>query len=213
MAAFGQGPGQRAALAVLDEAGVDGLTVRAVAAKLDVKAAALYWHVRDKQELMDEMATEIWRGVSTEVATLPPGLPWDQTMATFAGITRRALLAHRDGAKVFSGTYLTDPAVLAGQEAGIEALTEQGFSVADVMRAFALLYSFVIGFCTEEQAVQQTPDDRYDPARRADRLAGRDAPRAAEASWEIFGHPDQRFADLVGVIIDAAGRMRAGRGA
>ena len=48
----------QAALGVLDEAGFDGLTVRAVAGRLGVQAPALYWHVRDKQELIDEMATD-----------------------------------------------------------------------------------------------------------------------------------------------------------
>jgi TetR/AcrR family tetracycline transcriptional repressor len=40
---------------VLDEAGADAVTVRAVASRLDVKAPALYWHVSGKQELLDEM--------------------------------------------------------------------------------------------------------------------------------------------------------------
>ena len=57
----------RAALEVLDDAGIDGVTVRAVAARLGVQAPALYWHVRDKRELLDEMATEIWRQVSAGV--------------------------------------------------------------------------------------------------------------------------------------------------
>ena len=163
----------RAALDVLDEAGVDGLTVRAVGAKLDVQAAALYWHVRDKQDLLDEMATEVWRQVTTELAALPPHLPWDRVMTAFAGITRRALLAHRDGAKVFSGTYLTDASVLKAQEEGLAALAAEGFAVRDIIRAFALLYNFTVGFCIEEQAVAQTAatgDDRYSLDRRARRL-------------------------------------------
>jgi AcrR family transcriptional regulator len=44
------------------------VTVRAVGARLGVQAPALYWHVRDKRELLDEMANEIWRRVSAEVA-------------------------------------------------------------------------------------------------------------------------------------------------
>jgi hypothetical protein len=54
-------------------------------------ASALYWHVRDKRELLDEMAIEIWRRVSAEVAALPADLPWDRVMAEFAALTRRAI--------------------------------------------------------------------------------------------------------------------------
>jgi hypothetical protein len=89
-----------------------------------------------------------------------------QGMTAFATITRRALLSHRDGATMVSGTYLTDPGVLRGQEARLASLARQGFTVADVVRAYQLLYSFTIGFCIEEQAVAQAGDDRYSLTRR-----------------------------------------------
>ena len=144
-----------AGLEALDETGLDGLTVRVVAGKLGVQPPALYWHVRSKQDLLDEMATEVWRQIAAALAELDPDLPWDQGMTAFAIITRRALLSHRDGATMVSGTYLTDPAVLRGQEAGLASLARQGFAVPDVVRAYQLLYSFTIGFCIEEQAVAQ----------------------------------------------------------
>jgi TetR/AcrR family transcriptional regulator, tetracycline repressor protein len=202
----------QAALDVLDEAGLDGLTVRAVASRLGVQAPALYWHVRDKQDLLDEMATEIWRQVAADVAALPPGQPWERDLAAFAAITRRALLAHRDGAKVFTGTYLTDASVLEAQEEGLGQMIAAGFTLADVIRAWTLLYNFTVGFCIEEQAVAQTVasgDDRYSLARRAERIDISTHPLAAQAGPEIFGDPDARFADLVAVIIDTAARMRA----
>jgi TetR/AcrR family transcriptional regulator, tetracycline repressor protein len=201
----------RAALDVLDESGIDGLTVRAVAARLGVQAPALYWHVRDKQQLLDEMATEIWRQVAAEVAALPAGWPWPELMAAFAAITRRALLAHRDGAKVFSGTYLTDASVLEAQEAWLARMTGEGFTVADVTRAYSLIYDFTIGFCIEEQAVAQVAasgDDRYSLTRRAERLDARTHPLVVQAGAELFGDPDARFTDLVGAIIETVARIR-----
>ena len=60
----------QAALDVLNEDGMDGVTVRAVARRLGVQAPALYWHVKNKQELLDEMGTEIWRRVSQELLAL-----------------------------------------------------------------------------------------------------------------------------------------------
>jgi TetR/AcrR family transcriptional regulator, tetracycline repressor protein len=203
----------QAALDVLDEAGLEGLTVRAVAGRLGVQAPALYWHVRDKQQLLDEMGTEFWRQVGAEVAALPPGQPWEQVLAEFATITRRALLAHRDGAKVFSGTYLTDASVLEAQEEGLARMIAEGFTLADLIRAWSLLYSFTVGFCIEEQSVAQAAaagDDRYSLERRARRFGSGSHPLMVQAGPEIFGEPDARFADLVAVIIDTVGRMRAG---
>jgi TetR/AcrR family transcriptional regulator, tetracycline repressor protein len=201
-----------AGLAALDEAGLDGLTVRAVAARLDVQAPALYWHVRDKQQLLDEMATELWRRLMRELATLPEATSWQDGMRAFATFTRRILLSHRDGAKVFTGTYLTDPEILRAQEAPLARMISQGFSLPDVVRAYALIYSFVAGFCIEEQAVAQAVragDERYALERRAERVGDGSTPLVLQAGPEIFGDPDARFADLVGVLIDAVDRMRA----
>ena len=41
-----------AAIAVMDREGVDGLSMRRVAEELDTGAASLYWHVKNKDELL-----------------------------------------------------------------------------------------------------------------------------------------------------------------
>jgi TetR/AcrR family transcriptional regulator, tetracycline repressor protein len=200
-----------AALDALDETGLDRLTVRVVAARLAVQPPALYWHFRDKQDLIDEMATEIWRQIVAEIGALPADLPWDQGMIAFARITRRALLSRRDGAAMVSGTYMTDPGLLKGQEAGLAALTAQGFTLASAVRAYQLLYSFIIGFCIEEQSAAQSMaagDKRYSLSHRAERVDAAANPLVAAAGPEIFGDRDRHYAELVGVIVDAAGRMR-----
>jgi Tetracyclin repressor-like, C-terminal domain len=102
--------------------------------------------------------------------------------------------------------------VLRGQEARLASLARQGFTVADVVRAYQLFYSFTIGFCIEEQAVAQAGDDRYSLSRRAERVGATTRPLAAEAGPAIFGDPDTRFAELVAILVDAAGRLRAPAG-
>ncbi|MET0693358.1 MAG: TetR/AcrR family transcriptional regulator C-terminal domain-containing protein [Propionibacteriaceae bacterium] len=202
----------QAGLDVLDRAGIEGLTVRAVAAELGVQAPALYWHVRNKQDLRDEMATEIWRRISAELAALPSGLSWQEEMTAYAHATRRELLAHRDGAKVFSGTYLNDAGVLHRQEEGLGRMVQQGFTLHDIVRAYSLVYNFTIGFCIEEQAVSQAfaeGDDRYSLASREQRLEDGGHPLVVAAGPELFGDPDARFADLVAVIVQTAEGMRA----
>lgn len=198
----------QAALDVLDRDGIDGLTVRALAATLKVKAPALYWHVRDKQDLLDEMGTEIWRRVGDELAALPPDITWDDEATAFAEITRDALLSHRDGAKVFSGTYLTDGTILARQESSLGRWLAQGFTVADVVRAFTLLNSFVIGFCVEQQAVDQADDDRYSLETRNERVGAEAHPLTAAAGAELAQEADIRFADLLGLVVETIGHMR-----
>ncbi|MGH3421528.1 MAG: TetR/AcrR family transcriptional regulator C-terminal domain-containing protein [Streptosporangiaceae bacterium] len=75
---------------------------------------------------------------------------------TYAEAVRSELLGHRDGAKAFSGTTLTDPEVVRRQEVTFfSRLVGQGFTLPDATRALVLLHDFTIGFCVEEQAVSQ----------------------------------------------------------
>jgi TetR/AcrR family tetracycline transcriptional repressor len=48
-----------AALALINEEGLEGLSMRALADRLEVKAASLYWHVRDRRELLELLAEAI----------------------------------------------------------------------------------------------------------------------------------------------------------
>ncbi|HEV3103844.1 MAG TPA: TetR family transcriptional regulator [Candidatus Dormibacteraeota bacterium] len=48
-----------AALDLIGEEGLDGLSMRALADRLEVKAASLYWHVRDRRELVELLAESI----------------------------------------------------------------------------------------------------------------------------------------------------------
>jgi TetR/AcrR family tetracycline transcriptional repressor len=202
----------QAALDALDETGLDGLTLRIVAGRLGVQAPALYWHVHNKQELIDEMATEIWRQVGASVAMLPDDLPWHERMTAYAHALRQAMLARRDGAKMVSGTYLTDVEVLQSQEGVFAHMVGEGFTLAEVVRAYQLLHHFTIGYCIEEQSVAQaraSGDDRYSLEHRAQRIDGTAHPLVTEAGPEIFGDYDQGYADILAMIISAVDRLRA----
>jgi len=201
----------QAAFDLLDEAGMDGLTVRALAARLGVKAPALYWHVPGKQALLDEMATQVWRRVGDVMAELPAGMPWRDVMRTYAATMRKELLAHRDGAKAFSGTTLTDPDVIRRQEITFANLVRQGFALSDAARGLLLLHYFTIGACVEEQATAraiESGDDRCQPGRRAE-MIGPDAPLAVGAGDLIFGDPEDRFAELTTMLLDTIARRQS----
>ena len=200
----------QAAFDLLDEAGMDGLTVRALASRLGVQAPALYWHVRSKQALLDEMATQVWRRVGEVMAALPADLPWREVIVTYASTVRRELLGHRDGAKAFSGTTLTDPGVVRRQETTFENFIAQGFTLDGAVRGLLMAHYFTIGFCVEEQAVAQmiaSGDDRYSLDHRAELIGPEAAPLAVAAGQVIFGDPDARFAEMLGLLLETIARV------
>lgn len=178
------------ALRLLNEVGLDGLTLRAIARELDVKAPALYWHFKDKQALLDEMATEMMRRMTADLTAgltaRPPG-DWRETLRLMMGGLREHLLRYRDGAKVYAGTRFTDMSYAEPMEASLRVLTDAGFTPAAAARAWFTAYSYTIGYVIEEQAMGPDPAtgaEGYDLDARGERLAAQ--PLAAQAGYEMF---------------------------
>jgi TetR/AcrR family tetracycline transcriptional repressor len=171
----------RAALQQLNEVGLDGLTLRRIAAELDVQAPALYWHVKNKRELLDEMAAMIFTDALSGLETPRRGESWVDWTAETARRLRATMLTYRDGARVLSGTYLTNTALGRPMELALRTLCDAGFTVRDAARGITAVYSYVQGFTIEEQAESSTPeaDDRF--------------PLAALARQAILSSPDERF--------------------
>jgi TetR/AcrR family transcriptional regulator, tetracycline repressor protein len=202
-----------AALELLDDKGMDALTVRALATRLDVRAPALYWHVRNKQELLDEMATEVMRRVTGALAALAPGAGWRDDLAAYAHVLRAEYLRHRDGARIFSGTRITDPDVVRMKEPWFERWTAYGWKPADADDAVDVVTAFVVGFVIEEQERRQsaeTDPTRYSVTLR-DAWLGEGASLVKEAG-HLQDDGDQRFDRHLGIVLDGlAARLSPGR--
>ncbi|WP_251094644.1 TetR/AcrR family transcriptional regulator C-terminal domain-containing protein [Streptomyces sp. Caat 7-52] len=193
------------ALRLLNEAGLEGLTLRAIARELDVKAPALYWHFKDKQALLDEMATEMYRRMAAGV-TLDPADTWQERLLKANRGLRAALLGYRDGARVFSGSRFTGTDHAREMEATLRLLTEAGFTLAQAVHAARATHMYTLGFLIEEQGVQPLPDERregFDVGERARRLAG--YPLAAEAGKLLFDGYDEQFEEGLALVIAGIG--------
>ncbi|MFI5893161.1 TetR/AcrR family transcriptional regulator C-terminal domain-containing protein [Actinoplanes sp. NPDC051513] len=142
----------RAALAALNEVGLDGLTMRVLAKELGVQAPTLYWHVKNKQELLDAMA-DLLAAEATEGLEAPRrDETWQDWLVALAVRNRRTLLRYRDGARVAAGAYSAHPAVLRTVELILRTLQDAGFEPATAARAFPVILHYTIGFTIEEQA-------------------------------------------------------------
>jgi len=136
----------RAALALLDEGGIDGLTMRRVAERLGVQAAALYNHVRDKRELLALLADAI----CGEVRVPDAHLSWREQLEALAWDYRRVLLSHRDAARVLADTPPVGPQRLRVIEHVLDALRRAGFADEDVADASWVFNTYVMGFALDE---------------------------------------------------------------
>lgn len=117
-----------AALALLDEVGLEAITTRKLAQKLGVESATLYWHFRNKASLLEEMAATVLASTIRFrwLKTRPSGQTgWQITRAVSA-----ARFAHRDGALLHAGTT---PARVGGETfyPKVAYLMRAGFSEAE----------------------------------------------------------------------------------
>src|SRR5258706_12423096 len=84
-----------AALQLINEDGLDALTMRALADRLHVKAASLYWHVRDRRELLELLADSI-----LAVVRGTPSGPWRSVARGTAFALAAGVAAQRDAARI-----------------------------------------------------------------------------------------------------------------
>ncbi|MGV1822432.1 TetR family transcriptional regulator [Agrobacterium tumefaciens] len=176
------------ALKLLDEVGMDGLTMRKLADALNIQAPSLYWHFANKDALLEGMADALMEPVA---ANNPEGEAWDARLGRVAAEVRHALLSRRDAARVFAGTYPLSDNVLRVGSLLIGSLKQAGADdrVAS-WGAFTVVY-FVIGFVIEEQALG---GGKTNSGREEAQIAA-EFPLAAIAMHEIAGtNADQRFA-------------------
>ncbi|MEU7131957.1 TetR/AcrR family transcriptional regulator C-terminal domain-containing protein [Streptomyces sp. NPDC046261] len=189
------------ALRLLNEVGLEGLTLRRIAKELDVQAPALYWHFKNKQELLDEVATEMFRRMTGSLTAVDTG-SWQEFLAGSARVLRGFLLGYRDGAKVFSGTRFTGTDYVGPVERMMRVLVDAGFTPRAAARAWFIVNTYTMGYVIEEQSVYPIPGGERDPAYDLDardrRLEGH--PLAIEAGREFFAELDAGFEEGLRVI-------------
>jgi TetR/AcrR family transcriptional regulator, tetracycline repressor protein len=139
----------RAALAVVERDGLDGLSMRRLADGLGVQAASLYWHVQSKDHLLDLMAGEL---LST--LELPPPAAsdsWRERLRDLSAAYYRFLLGHRDAGRIVAGRFVLIGHLARHLEAFTSLLRCGGLADTDVAYGLYALVVFIQGFVRQQQ--------------------------------------------------------------
>jgi TetR/AcrR family transcriptional regulator, tetracycline repressor protein len=204
------------ALALVDEAGLDGLTTRALGHRLGVDPTAIYRHFRSKQELLDALADRVVGDAPTPDAEADGDLR-DRIRRACLSL-RRALLAHPAMTPVVVRRPPRGVNTWAVTEQALGLLRQAGFSDADAARAYQALLFHTLG-----HAALEAPYAALGPARAADELtasrlmyqslpAGRYPNTIAVAPY-LYGSLDEQFAYGLDRLLDGLGLGTAGPGA
>ncbi len=186
------------ALGLLDDDGLDGLTLRRLGERLGVRASALYRHVPSKEALLDAMAEAVLEGVGEDL----DGGDWAEQFHCLARRLRRALLAHRDGARLVAGTYVAGRNTLGAGEAAFSLLSTAGLPQKEAgWLTFAAFY-YVLGHTIEEQAQARLPTDDDWHARLARSGAPLSAGFASALTAVLESDPVERFDYGIEILVD-----------
>jgi TetR/AcrR family tetracycline transcriptional repressor len=144
------------AVALLDESGLDGVTLRRLAQRLGVQAPTLYWHVRNKAALVTAIAEAILEEAFTQIHPPEAGQRWQDWLIRLAERLRRAMLAHPEGARVVSAGQLS-LTMAAISELAMRTLVDRNIPLREARLTVLAVERFTIGHVLEEQSLR--PDD------------------------------------------------------
>ncbi|WP_432876139.1 TetR/AcrR family transcriptional regulator C-terminal domain-containing protein [Kribbella sp. CA-245084] len=184
------------AVALLDAEGLDGVTLRKLAARLGVQAPTLYWHLPNKAALV----TAIAEAIVPDPQPPAPDQPWQEWLTDFALQLRAALLAHPDGARVVSMAQLSRQTA-AWSELAISTLADRGIPLRDARIIVLTVERFTVGHALEEQS---PPPDTADFDLEQYSAAYPVSMRAITEYFTPGRNVDDLFRDCLEVVVEGA---------
>jgi AcrR family transcriptional regulator len=199
----------RGALAVADDGGLAGLTIRSLAQQLGVKPMSVYHYVANKDEILDGLVDLVFAEIELPAATGE----WRAEIARRAHSAREVLRRHPWSIALLESRTTPGPATLRHHDANIATLRGGGFTVAQTAHAYALLDAFVYGFAVQEASLPfEGPDAAAEVAEPMMALMGSgEYPHLVELAREHVLLPGYDFADEfdfgLDLILDGLARM------
>jgi TetR/AcrR family tetracycline transcriptional repressor len=197
----------RAGLKLLNEDGLERLTLRRLGQDLHVQAATIYWHFKSKEDLLDEMASTVLAEGVNHLFPRKKSDGWVVWAGAFGKGLRKTLLSCRDGARMVSGTKLTNDVFLKATDTIGNRLVEEGFAVRAAAILGMTIYNYTLSFVMEEQAVFPTPGIRnpsYTVEQRKARLDPASFPFHSRTSAILFDQYDRRYREGLELILAGA---------
>ncbi|CAM3427430.1 TetR/AcrR family transcriptional regulator C-terminal domain-containing protein [Kibdelosporangium persicum] len=145
------------AVELLDEVGLADLSTRRLAAKLGVQSPTLYWHVKNKAELLDLVA----EAICADAFDIDPTMSWRDQLASGLRQFRTLLTAHRDAATLLRERPPTGPHRLGHVDTTVRILLEAGFPDDEAAGIAQLLAAHVLSTAQQPARPIDPPEADY----------------------------------------------------
>jgi AcrR family transcriptional regulator len=148
-----------AAVELLDADGLAAFSMRKLGAKLDAGATSLYWHVKNKDELLELAFDQFWGLVTVPD---PAETPWRELATTFAYNLRVTLLAHPWAAALIGRMPGIGPNAFAMSDQLRRTFSGAGFTGLDTYLAGNTVLSYIFGQVIPEITSAEFFESGYD---------------------------------------------------
>ncbi len=137
------------AISTIENGEYESMTIRSLAAELGVAPMALYRHIRDRDDLLDEVADKLlakcWRPSCTPDK-------WQEWFGEAAMRLRHLLVSQPAVLHVYLSHPVASPAALDRMKSMLVVLDEAGLDPQDAERLYATIHTYTIGFATLESS-------------------------------------------------------------
>ncbi len=156
-----------AAIEVADEGGLEALTMRGLAEHIGVEAMSLYYHVSNKEAMLDGVVDALMIEIGEEIGgfDVPDQIDdWKAEMRRRILGARRVMMRHKWGPTVFESRTTMSPSIILYMDALLGVMVEGGFSYDLAHHAMHTLGSRALGFSQElfepDSAQQEAANDQ-----------------------------------------------------
>ena len=187
-----------AATRLIEQQGVAGLSMRKLAAELGVAVTSIYWHVGNREALLDQLVQEMVHGL--EALHARGATPVDRIVALAADL-RRVLRDHPHLIGLVNERGLTPAMFLPSERALAAEVTAAGLSGARAAEAVHAVQYHVIGFILVERHTDRSPE-QHPSAEELWHREDSTAPEVADALAAPID-PDRLFAVSTRALVAA----------
>ncbi|WP_069115376.1 TetR/AcrR family transcriptional regulator C-terminal domain-containing protein [Jiangella alba] len=206
----------RAAVRMADDAGLGALTMRRLAEVLGAEAMSLYYHVANKDEVLDGIADVVAREINEAVDALElrsDGARWKDAVRCRILTARQVLLRHPWAPSVLETRAAMSPEILRYHDRLLGLMRDGGFSYDLGHHALHALGSRALGFSQElfdPGDGAAAPEELAGLAEQLPHLAGMLAEVAHDDPGSTLGWCDDQaeFEFGLDLVLDGLDRLR-----
>jgi len=191
-----------AATGIVTAGGHEEMSIRSLAASLGVAPMSLYRHIRDKDDLLGEVADRLLAGAWRPAAAEDD---WQAWIIEAASRLRDFLVSQPAALHVYLGHPVVSPAAIDRMNAMMSVLHRAGLSEEEARSAYGALHTYTIGFAALEASRAGSAPGRED-------TGSEDAGRLSRqlAAYTTTGQFIQGLRYLLQGISSHAGTIRQG---